>query len=263
MDDRKADRTAAYGILSLVDPLLDKPLHGAIHSVFEHACNIMFGKRMMTVVQGDERIPDSIRLSAEAFAQLVSAGKASQIRLCETELSWNDASIPLHIDDWDGSMLAGAFDAVGILQAIRKAGIPKLALSAAAQDDLHTAAEAILLNQWTKSHRILQRLIGLGQGLTPSADDAVVGILATLRRSDGIRFPIPVELLERTTDVSAKYLRCAGQGYFSQRVLAIFEADTAGLPQALERTAAWGASSGSDMLHGVRMVCEIKCRQEG
>ncbi len=247
----------------MIAPLQEEPLHGVIHSVFEHVCNIMFGRRMITVVQGDERIPDSIRLNAEEFRRLSSAAKTADICLSEAELAWNDVNIPLRIDGWNGGMVTGAFSGAEILRAIQDAGIPRLALSAESQADLHDAAESILRNQSMMAHRILYRLIGLGQGLTPSADDAVIGILAVLRRSEGIRFPMPVSLLERTTDVSAKYLRCAGQGYFTERIQAIFEADSNGLPRAVRHAAAWGASSGSDMLHGVEVICEIICEQEG
>ena len=128
----------------------------------------------------------------------------------------------------------------------------------------------------------LRALIGLGPGLTPATDDALLGLLAVRALSTTTaalptpampQFPALASRLAATltTAVSHKYLRCTAQGRFAQplihSVLAIMTAPTS--PQttspqttaapptppfptpdtsALRRLVATGHSSGRDTL---------------
>lgn len=115
----------------------------------------------------------------------------------------------------------------------------------------------------------LMKGIGAGIGLTPSFDDAVVGIAAvfTCAGCYGIEtfFHRPgreksVRLAEflrgRTSDVSMKYLGCAWRGQFTELLLSLCEALFVGRTpwQEVERIAAVGASSGLDTLTGVEVA---------
>jgi hypothetical protein len=106
-------------------------------------------------------------------------------------------------------------------------------------------------------------LVGSGRGLTPAGDDALVGLLAVLRRAGrpGV-CARPLHLLAasvgarlaRTTAIGAHYLRLALAGHFGEHLTGLVDAlgsadaiDAA----AVERVRRCGASSGADTLAGV------------
>jgi hypothetical protein len=103
-------------------------------------------------------------------------------------------------------------------------------------------------------------LIGRGPGLTPSGDDALVGLLAVLHRlgpaRDGsleLLGPAVAAHLHRTGDSSAHYLRLAVAGHLGERLIALRDAlatDDA-VDAAVAAVVATGATSGADALLGV------------
>lgn len=109
----------------------------------------------------------------------------------------------------------------------------------------------------SQAARQLCSLVGLGDGLTPSGDDFLCGVLAgcslggstaleALRRE--LRDLLPA-CLERTNDISAGFLRCAGQGLFSRPIQALARGTSLSAAQA--DFAAIGHSSGADTLNGI------------
>ncbi len=111
--------------------------------------------------------------------------------------------------------------------------------------------------------RRVASLVGLGPGLTPSGDDALVGLLAVLHRLAAAGEESPLTLLRpavaehahRTGDISAHYLRLAAAGHVGERLTALCDALAAGARDAIESAAAavlaTGATSGADALLGV------------
>lgn len=117
--------------------------------------------------------------------------------------------------------------------------------------------------------RCVASLVGRGPGLTPSGDDALVGLLAVLHRlapaderSLALLGPTVAARLHRTADISAHYLRLAVAGHFGERLIALCDALAAASPAEVETAAAaviaTGATSGADallgVLSGVRLV---------
>ncbi len=116
-------------------------------------------------------------------------------------------------------------------------------------------------------------LVGSGPGLTPSGDDALVGVLAVLHRAGpsavtvGLRELLGasmVPLLGRTTAISAHYLRLALAGHFGEHLTNLIDglgADGNVGPEFVARVRSAGASSGTDALVGVitglRLLCSI------
>jgi len=105
-------------------------------------------------------------------------------------------------------------------------------------------------------------LVGRGPGLTPSGDDALVGLLAVLHRlgspNEGparLLHLAVTEHLDRTGDISAHYLRLAVAGHVGERLVALCDALAAGSRDAVDAAAdavlATGATSGADALLGV------------
>jgi hypothetical protein len=133
---------------------------------------------------------------------------------------------------------------------------------------IHAARTAAVLDQLAAAlpsddveaaGRVARRLVGLGPGLTPSGDDALIGLAAALH---AMRHPARGFLDEaiddaalRTTAVAATYLRHAAAGEFSERLQRLLAAllgdDDAAVAPAIEGAMAWGATSGTDSLVGV------------
>lgn len=114
-------------------------------------------------------------------------------------------------------------------------------------------------------------LLGRGQGLTPSGDDTLIGLLALLKAS---RLPgqsargwsrlaqlVQTRGRDMTTDVACAYLHAALQGRFAQplrRLLACPADQPNQLHQACTDLLAFGHSSGADtlmgLIHGARLL---------
>lgn len=102
-------------------------------------------------------------------------------------------------------------------------------------------------------------LVGLGPGLTPSGDDALVGLAAAHaavgRGRAGFLTAASEQAALRTTAVAAMFLRHAVAGDFAGRLHdllgALLGASTGEAFVALETTLDWGATSGADALVGV------------
>jgi hypothetical protein len=108
--------------------------------------------------------------------------------------------------------------------------------------------------------RRTRELIGAGQGLTPSGDDALCAVLLVLC---GLGDPAPIALIgaaiqeqwARTTSLSASLLDAARKGYAVPEVATLVDAtlrgDVVGTLEALTSTLAIGHSSGPDLVAGL------------
>ncbi len=142
-------------------------------------------------------------------------------------------------------------DAAGYVQVARPA-LARLVLALEAGDRNAAAVAAT-------------RLIGLGPGLTPSGDDVLVGIEAALHAlaqpSAGFLALALGDVEARTTDLAATLLRHAAAGEFAERlhtlIAALVDPDDEGVPAAIERAIAWGATSGTDCLLGVLIGLDV------
>jgi hypothetical protein len=144
--------------------------------------------------------------------------------------------------------------------------VPLLPLPAPAEDAAHPMAPGriralaprLATASGTALDETLGALIGAGPGSTPSGDDVVVGVLAGLRASghspqvDRVAHRTQA-LLDRTTSASRMYLRAAAEGRFADRVHQLLEglASPQAASAAARRAAAWGATSGLDLLAGI------------
>lgn len=116
----------------------------------------------------------------------------------------------------------------------------------------------------------VQGIIGLGIGLTPSADDALIGALCLLDAASAapkalvehLRGWLRADGVTSTTEVSLSYLRLAVEGAFSpsvNRVVACLAEDStpAVLQDAVLALSDLGATSGMDTAVGLQIVCEL------
>jgi hypothetical protein len=119
----------------------------------------------------------------------------------------------------------------------------------------------------------LMDVVGLGAGLTPSADDALVGALCLLTARGALPGALRDEMTRRlrggavavTTDVSLSYLRLALRGAFSSSITRVVghlaEASSeADLDESVDSLSRLGAVSGMDTLWGIQLACDVLAR---
>jgi hypothetical protein len=157
------------------------------------------------------------------------------------------------------------------LRAVPAAGLRALARHAAAQTagGRFEPALAAALERFRAGGAVrdLAKLVGLGEGLTPSGDDMLVGVLAGLDASRevsddaaALRTKLRAELergTSRTTRLAAQMLDAAAAGFYAEPVLGVLETLAVPKPgaKALERAVAAllaiGHRSGGDTLRGI------------
>jgi hypothetical protein len=141
-----------------------------------------------------------------------------------------------------------------------RSGIPEVARSIVA-----TLEIVLLGGDRCAAARVAAGLIGLGPGLTPSGDDALIGIEAALHALGSPMAGFTAAALDdveaRTTSVAATLLRHAAAGETAERVhnlvAALLGLDDSAVATAMERAVAWGATSGTDCLFGVLVGLDI------
>lgn len=124
----------------------------------------------------------------------------------------------------------------------------------------------------------VQRLAGLGPGLTPAGDDFLVGLLAALYAGGPLLTHKPWTVVQaqceqiataaasRTTTLSATWLTYAGQRAFGESwhnlITTINQAEKTPITQAVQRILTTGATSGADalggFLWGVELMLDMK-----
>jgi len=116
---------------------------------------------------------------------------------------------------------------------------------------------------------LVQALVGLGEGLTPSGDDFLVGLLAVLHLTgflpccaDSVvqaRFCACIRL--GTSQLSGEFLRCAFAGHFAEPLVRLVRALCTPPADAWRAHAATlatvGHSSGVDAMVGIALGCRL------
>ncbi len=180
--------------------------------------------------------------------------------------------------DWRGARPAGPVNPADVKQGLQRlAALPARGLgrmiptligdaSVAPADRFEAAAFAgiALLAGWLRQPNdeppaALEKLIGLGPGLTPAGDDALGGALIALRLFDraGLADRLAHWLLPRargaTSDISFAHLEAAADGEGAAALhdtLAALADDDTALPGCVARLDRIGHSSGWDALAG-------------
>jgi hypothetical protein len=137
-------------------------------------------------------------------------------------------------------------------------------LPAVLRSRAHQGAQDLVAGMRTGSIEIaiagVQRLAGLGGGLTPAGDDFVLGVLLAAwaglygNGAENWGMSIAEATASRTTTLSAAYLRAAARGECSAYWHGLFEAlsrpEAGGLRAALAALLSVGHTSGADALAG-------------
>lgn len=259
-------------------PTLRLPMRLRVHSIFERVVNLTAqadsDSILISLVDDTlPRVPDSLRVPGallrtfderDAF-QLQSDALVRYRRGTAEQNLWQHAQPPiadrwtLIKEAWTGRIHTGqttihplARLAFFQMSEGLPSGMDRLPIG------IRSRALAALMTPQAVQY------IGLGPGLTPSYDDMLVGVMAVNHR---LGKPIPYELARdaSTTEVSMRYLLQAREGYVGEPLLKLLASlwtdDEAAqnaarmernVSRAVEQLLRIGATSGADMIRGVR-----------
>lgn len=284
-------------------------INGVIHSKFSTVINVLFAmpkgrRRLITIItQATKGIPDSITVTDEFFdsLSLLSLGtKVASSNLIfnfgtNTELLKVDfsslRSSNITVENYRVStelinffrypkVLKNFYDDLNYedkyldISYIKKKEISW---------NLERFARAWVDNDFIQMETILLHYVGMGIGLTPSCDDAFIGIIALFTgakyfadKNNAVNSCLgkwkeltEIErlssfenlLFNRTTDVSLKYLCCSQEGRFSEPVndliRIIYSETEVGLELCIKSVSEVGGSSGIDTLLGMEIACKV------
>lgn len=256
---------------------------GYIHSVYKKTVNIVCGTQLLSIQAfGTPASPLSLITN-------MSGEKLCELRLrrgTEINVLSGSAEIGGHILDmthcgiWNAALNACTGDAPDaqymeqcLASLMPTGGFADLLLPdgklwkerMAAREAAHLLADAngyLRAGNDEAAAELLCGLIGLGEGLTPSGDDFLCGVLAAGRLCGGRAARLSEILkskilgrLDQTNDISAAFLKCACDGLFGQAVIELQE--KVGVEHSSRSFAAIGHSSGADTLSGILYAARL------
>ena len=235
---------------------------GRVHSVFTHACNLLMPNGELWVVQTREMplAPNGIIVDVDDLRLRFIAGMSVACLPCGGDVSML-GSTPV------STQLISAGNAANLRRfasalSVFLAGQPCNGIRLALQQEPALADVYQRFTRWLTNGEgdvvpLLRFLIGRGEGLTPSGDDFLVGVLLVMEnwqhpRLSLLRRAIP-PLLLATTDISREMLGHACQGRYSQHLLALMATPAVNFPAV----AGYGHTSGLDMLAGMGAAVSV------
>jgi len=247
----------------------------AVHSVFRNACNLEWQDTLLTLALPaagngpttmllSDSPPDLRRLFVRG--EVVQCGRAALQSLgTRVHLVHATTWFPPAPRDVLDAPLTSANVQMAQERLLRWRATNPSVIDRAAAGTVAALFSVCRSRDSSEASRLVARLIGWGEGLTPAGDDFLVGWLAALGRlvaSDrdldflaAARRAILARIAD-TTPVAGHYLRLAAQGHFVETILCALDAllcqqrlDSA--ENAVERLLQIGATSGADLCAGL------------
>ena len=262
------------------------PQRLCVHSAFERVINIDAGNgRLVTLANRDsDDAPDTVVVDLDAWAAHdfmtgtevnLSGGRillgGEWVVALDHAVPW-DGRLPAYVED-DATLRANlpvaqdhlARHGKGIAPGRCSGAVPTgfdLAMAEAFQRGVRGLCQALARNDEPRALDEIERLVGLGIGLTPSGDDFLVGLLAALNVPGSPRHAWR-RIGARVTDcafrqthlISAAALRHAANGKVRASLVdlchALMHDGPSRMLQALARVMRIGSSSGTEIALGV------------
>jgi len=277
---------------------------GRVHSSYAHIINVLTPTGRLLTLQGEGRLQAPLALALATDVEtlgahlpvgaLVVQDSPAAARYPAT-LRLRCADVPV----WHGSLqvcpdltpsvLADLATALAIwlchhtptcglaplLPALEYGPVSVSATCAAAYTALVPLYRARQTFSVTTFLTLVHDLVGLGEGLTPSGDDFLVGLLAVLHVTGCLPLLSSPTIRERfwqyvrlgTSQLSGEFLRCALEGHFAEPVAMFVRAlcmrETRVWQGYAATLAAVGYSSGVDAMVGIAFGCRLHASQVG
>jgi Protein of unknown function (DUF2877) len=247
-----------------------------VHSVFASACNFIFKDQLLTLVSPRSGSGPTALLLQDAapcsMERLFDVGEIASMQL--SELRSRRVVLRLaHGSLWRQPIARPLLASLDIETnlAIARDRLAQRPRPTSVIDDravpvVHALVSATrTLDREDAILRLVERLVGWGEGLTPAGDDFLVGWLAALdalantperQRFHAVVAPALARLAARTTPIAAHFLRLAATGDYVEalecvRDAVLCESDRIRVRRAVDATLDIGATSGADMLSGL------------
>ncbi len=267
----------------------EEVLCGTLHSKFDRVQNYLFSiegeQRMLTIMrEGNTLLPDSIILRCEDYNYLKNQGEylakksKDYIQIHNIKIALLNTSscslLNLSIENFKREYFEQKKNEIEtfIQRSEKRSDFERL--PERYENLLDRFVEGIFKDQPEMVIDSFRSLVGAGRGLTPAADDAMIGALAgcllgiPLLKKQDTYFARVENILsyltkeKQTTEISCKYLKCACRMVFSAdvcKVIRILAGESeVDLVHTLEAISMVGHSSGMDMLYGLhRALCYI------
>lgn len=254
--------------LALRRVLLGLPRSAEVLAVFQRAAYLAAGEEVVALVaEGAVATPNAVRGAERTPIAALAAG--APVRIGDGELRCGDVAVRVG-RWWDPRPRVPTVrpDELGT-RAARLPAVPP-GLDRAARGTVDVLALAAHRGAGEEAAAAAVSLVGRGAGLTPAGDDVLAGVLAAWAVLgsaakappwlDGVADAVAVAALAdapaRTTRVSAALLDHARRGETSEAAATVLRAlaGRGDLATAAHRLAGVGATSGRDLLAGVRLA---------
>lgn len=259
----------ATAIGKIAQEILEKRKSFYVHSIFKKGFNIVSEKQELIFVGSDENgtFPFGIVIDQQTKAQLLKViDKGQTIKLgpnaiylnASCQLVWQVEQLP--INDWNSTTHIKQFEC----------NIKHYDFSEYHQTDFdyEKMKKFMHLLEYENGETVetyYRHIIGRGQGLTPSGDDILTGMLFVHFIHPYItnrNLEILAHILEKplTTLVGETFLKCAQKGQFSSKI-SVLQQDPSlyHMNQLLEV----GSTSGKDTLYGMYVALTLRSETYG
>ncbi len=274
----------------LYERLHDAALGGTVLSAFEHAVNIETPAGLVSILTETRCLqPFAVRAACGTLQAHFAPGEqvlinADTLRTGRTVISLETAAtVDLSVAHGMQSAIAGhsrehhsALDPAPLLSVLASGGesdglsalVTRLKSNVYAdflRPRLPRLFAAVAAGEAAEAGEAAAAIAGCGIGLTPSSDDLLTGYMAMLHAMSAVGVlgniaPVAREIAgraaQKTNRISGAFLLQSGEGYVSEDVLHLLrllysDSDALQIKQAATRVAAFGSTSGSDMLTGI------------
>ena len=238
---------------------------GQVHSVFEHALNIDWHDGRLLTLHG----PGPLRAPFGAALARFPTGavrpgrnvrrRDDMITLDGIAIEWNGAAtidVTMRAASGDRRSVTTLLSALPHVESGR-AGLDS-PIGRRAQSRLD---EGLRLRQSKTFIEGALGLLGLGEGLTPSGDDFLVGTLAVVHRfarswldaHPEVESVVGVASATATNAIAGEFVAHALAGQFGESLIDLMSAESAkDIERAVIHLLRMGATSGADTLRGIR-----------
>jgi hypothetical protein len=249
---------------------------GQVHSVFEHALNLDWHDGRLLTLHGPGPLLAPFAAALTHFpTDAVRPGRRVRrrddtITLDGIVVEWSGAAT---VDTRMPAASGGRQSVTTLLSVVPDVGSGSAGLSSTigrrAQSRL---AEGLRLRQSEVFIEGALGLLGLGEGLTPSGDDCLVGALAVVHRFarsllnayPEIESVVGAASAIATNTIAREFVTHALAGQFSESLIDLMSSQSAeDIERAVTHLLRTGATSGADTLHGIRLaLCALWTQRE-